>query len=274
MSRCLPITRVAGDGLQRGEDQVVVEEPLEIRMRDAPVAVTMRTPGADLELAAGFALTEGIVDTADDLETVRPCGEASFGNVVEIVLASSIAERRVEAISRARRELFLSSSCGLCGKESVEKVRQRVAVLDLEWKIPAETLTRLPTQMVARQGAFAETGGLHAAALFSTDGSMLTLREDVGRHNAVDKVIGHELLVGRLPASATILLVSGRASFELVQKAGRAGIPMLCAISAPSSLAIELARDLEMTLVGFLRDDRMNVYHDPGRLVAAAGVAT
>ena len=170
---------------------------------------------------------------------------------------------------RAKREMFLSSSCGLCGKESIDRIRQHLPELAEGLVVSPSLLEKLPEQMLAQQGAFAATGGLHAAALFSPTGALRVLREDVGRHNAVDKVLGHELLLGRLPLDDGILLVSGRLSFEIVQKAGRAGVPLLCAISAPSSLAIDLAAEIGMTLVGFLRAGRMNVYTDAfGRLRA------
>ena len=245
-------------------DEVVVEEPLEIRLAGEALAVTMRTPGHDEELAAGFALTEGLVDHPEDLEAVRPCSEAEWGNLVELELVAEVPESRSR---RAAREMFLSSSCGLCGKESIDRIRQHLAPLANGPEVDVALLEKLPEKMLAKQGAFAATGGLHAAALFRKDGRLSVLREDVGRHNAVDKVLGHELLLGRLPLSDGILLVSGRLSFEIVQKAARAGVPLLCAVSAPSSLAIDLAAEVGMTLVGFLRSGRMNVYTDaPGRL--------
>ena len=269
-TRTHPIVRYQNAVAELSRDSVVTEEPLEIRLQGESLAVTMRTPGHDEELAAGFALTEGLVDHPEDLEAVRPCADATWGNIVELELAQSAGVQDSRA-ARAKREMFLSSSCGLCGKEAIDRIRQQVAPLAKGPVVSPELLENLPERMLAEQDAFATTGGLHAAALFSATGQLVVLREDVGRHNAVDKVLGHELLLGRLPLSESILLVSGRLSFEIVQKAGRAGIPMLCAISAPSSLAIDLAVEIDMTLVGFLRAGRMNVYTDAaGRLSSVA----
>ena len=256
-----------GGAATAANDEVAVEEPLEIRLEGQALAVTMRTPGHDEELAAGFALTEGLVDQPEDLESVRPCSEATWDNVVELELAGEVSDARSR---RAAREMFLSSSCGLCGKESIDRIRQHLVDLASGPAIGLSMLEKMPEQMLAEQGAFAATGGLHAAALFSKEGRLQVLREDVGRHNAVDKVLGHELLLGRLPLSESVLLVSGRLSFEIVQKAARGGVPVLCAVSAPSSLAIDLATEIGMTLVGFLRAGRMNIYTDaPGRLAVA-----
>jgi FdhD protein len=256
------------DGADRGEaeDLVVVEEPLEIRVGDEPIAVTMRTPGSDPELAAGFCLTEGIVAEQDDLESVEACALADYGNVVRVTLSKSASVRRRDDVERARRELYLTSSCGLCGVQSIDRIERRVRPPEGRFRVTAAVLASLPGRMQEGQGAFAATGGLHAAALFTIDGSLIVLREDVGRHNAVDKVIGHQLLLGKLPFDPGLLLVSGRASFEVIQKAAAGGIAVVCAVSAPSSLAIDLARRLDLTLVGFLRPGRMNVYHDRGRI--------
>jgi FdhD protein len=247
------------------EDRVVVEEPLEIRLDGEPLAVTMRTPGHDEELAAGFCLTEGIVRQADDLESVVPCSVADYGNVVDVVLTEAARTQRAAAVGRARRELYLSSSCGLCGKQSIDRIEQRISPLPAGPVVSRQLLASLPERMRGAQDAFAETGGLHAAAIFSPAGELIVLREDVGRHNAVDKTIGRELLLGRAPLQGVVLLVSGRASFEILQKAAIAGIALVCAVSAPSSLAIDLALRLGMTLVGFLRPGRLNVYGDQGR---------
>jgi len=269
-TRTHPIVRYQNAVAELSRDSVVTEEPLEIRLAGESLAVTMRTPGHDEELAAGFALTEGLVDHPEDLEAVRPCADATWGNIVELELAQTAAGQP-SRVGRAKREMFLSSSCGLCGKESIDRIRQQLSRLGEGPLVPPSVLEDLPERMLAEQGAFATTGGLHAAALFSASGELQVLREDVGRHNAVDKVLGHELLLGRLPLSKGILLVSGRLSFEIVQKAGRAGVPMLCAISAPSSLAIDLAVEIDMTLIGFLRAGRMNVYTDAaGRISAVA----
>jgi FdhD protein len=263
-----PVERHDGGRRAAGEDAVVVEEPLEIRIGDEPLAVTMRTPGHDEELAAGFCLTEGIVGEADELESVTTCVEADYGNVVRVRLASAALERRRDRIERARRETFLSSSCGLCGKQSIDRIAQELRALGGRFQVSAAVLAGLPDAMRSRQDAFAATGGLHAAALFRPEGDLVVLREDVGRHNAVDKVIGHQLLLGGVPFDPGVLLVSGRASFEVVQKAVAAGIAAVCAVSAPSSLAVDLARGVGLTLVGFLRPGRMNVYHDRGRIAA------
>lgn len=260
------VLRCDGDERSRAEDLVVVEEPLEIRIGDEPLAVTMRTPGDDLELAAGFCWTEGIVADPDELESVEACAEAEHENVVRVTLGKAAVLARRDAIERSRRELYLTSSCGLCGVQSIDRVERNVRPPDGRFRVSAGVLAALPVRMQEGQGAFAATGGLHAAALFTVDGALVVLREDVGRHNAVDKVIGHQLLLGTLPFDPGILLVSGRASFEVIQKAAAGGIALVCAVSAPSSLAIDLARRLDLTLVGFLRPGRMNVYHDRGRI--------
>lgn len=260
------VLRREGGRTERTWDRVAVEEPLEIRVGDVPLAVTMRTPGHDLDLAAGFCLTEAVVASPDDLVRLESCSMADYGNIVEVELSESAAQDHRESLERARRQPYVSSSCGLCGKQSIDRIHQAAARPGDGPTVDAGLIAILPERMRAAQDVFTETGGLHAAALFGPDGGLRVLREDVGRHNAVDKVIGHELLLGRVPASDGILLVSGRSSFEIVQKTALAGIPVLCAVSAPSSLAIDLAERLGLTLVGFLRDGRMNVYHDPGRV--------
>lgn len=251
----------------RGEDCLAIEEPLEIRIGDEPLAVTMRTPGNDIDLAAGFCLTEGIVRHPDELESVEPCHEAKYGNVVAVTLAEDAMQRRGDQIARSRRELYLSSSCGLCGKQSIDRIEQDIMAIKGSFTVNRELLGQLPDVMRKAQATFEQTGGLHAAAIFSPDGQLAVLREDVGRHNAVDKVIGHQLLLGNVPIDPAILLASGRASFEIMQKAAMAGIAMVAAVSAPSSLAVDFAVQADMTLVGFLRPGRMNVYHDTRRLV-------
>lgn len=261
------VVRRSGERVEAGEDRLAVEEPLELRVGGTALAVTMRTPGHDEELAAGFCLTEGIVDSADDLAHIRPCEEAEYGNVVEIELAPAAASSHEQQIARARRELYVSSSCGLCGKQSIDRLEQAVDPLPEGLHVPAEIVRVLPERMRAVQPVFAATGGLHASALFSEDGELRVLREDVGRHNAVDKVIGHEVMLGRVPLHDGVLLVSGRVSFEIVQKAAMAGLAVVCAVSAPSSLAVDLAERVGMTLVGFVREGRMNVYAGPQRIV-------
>jgi FdhD protein len=257
------VLRLGSDRAQSGDDRIAVEEPLEIRVGNEAIAVTMRTPGHDDELAAGFCFTEGIVSHGDQIESVETCVEAEYGNVVVVRLTEGAPAHT----AAARRELFMSSSCGLCGKQSLDRVEQAVEPFgDRGPQLAHDVLIALPEAMHARQSTFAETGGLHAAALFSDAGELLVLREDVGRHNAVDKVIGQRLLRGHPRRAAAVLLVSGRASFEIVQKAAMARIPIVAAVSAPTSLAVDLAARLDMTLIGFLRDGRMNVYHDASRL--------
>ena len=254
----------------RRRDVLAGEEPLELRVNGRSLAVTMRTPGADFELAAGFLVSEGVIAQTHELVTMRYCaGKGADAvnrfNILDLDLASGVAPPSDEVA----RAFFTTSSCGLCGKASIDAVRtrSRFDVRDDFLRVTTATLVALPDQLRAAQTVFDKTGGLHAAALFSASGELLALREDVGRHNAVDKVVGWALLDGRLPLRETILLVSGRASFELVQKAVMAGLPMLCAVSAPSSLAVDLAVDSGLTLVGFLRDPSMVVYAGAERVL-------
>jgi FdhD protein len=251
--------------IQRVSDELSVEEPLEIRVRGRAISVTMRTPGHDEELAAGFLLSEGIVKRAGDVLKVEPCGRNEFGNVVNALLAPEV---HVD-FERLTRHVFASSSCGLCGKATIEAVCSRLSTLvsrDDGFTIDPNVITTMPQTMRAAQETFTRTGGLHAAALFDACGKLIVLREDIGRHNAVDKVIGHALMKQLLPLTRHVLLVSGRASFEIVQKALAAQIPIVAAVSAPSSLAVSFAKDAGMTLIGFLRDQRMNIYSHPQRL--------
>lgn len=273
-------------------ETLVVEEPLEIRINGRPVTVTMRTPGADVELAQGFLLTEGVIGHRDDVITVRYCHRAGSPpeqsasaapatdehpedsslaedgtnpyNVLDVTLADHVRAPVLDVT----RNFYTTSSCGICGKASLQAVEtiSRYCPGDDPTAIPAGTLTSLPQRLRSAQKVFDSTGGLHAAALFTTDGHLLAVREDVGRHNAVDKVIGWALENNRVPLSGTLLLVSGRASFELTQKAVMAGIPILAAVSAPSSLAVDLATQSGLTLVAFLRGDSMNVYSRPDRI--------
>ena len=244
-------------------DLLAREEPLEIRVRGRGVAVTMRTPGHDDELAAGFLLAEGIVHRAEQIVGIRPCQQArSPENTLNVFLAAGVKLDR----KRLTRHVFATSSCGLCGKASIEAVHQHFPPIHSTVTVAVRTLGALPDLMRAAQPAFTQTGGLHAAALFDLQGALLALREDVGRHNAVDKILGHGLLSKGLPFSSHILLVSGRASFEILQKALAGRIPVVCAISAPSSLAVEFARQNGQTLVGFLRDGAMNVYAGAERI--------
>ena len=258
----------SGRSTDRAET-LAVEEPLEIRVNGAPVTVTMRTPGSDVELAQGFLLTEGLITARDDVTTIRYCdGEDPDGlntyNVLDVTLGPDVPAPEVDIT----RNFYSTSSCGVCGKASMEAVRlsSRHAPGDDPATVPAATLTGMPSKLRAAQKVFAATGGLHGAALFDTGGELLAVREDIGRHNAVDKVIGWALESGRVPLTGTVLLVSGRASFELVQKAVMAGIPIMAAVSAPSSLAVDLAAQSGLTLVAFLRGDSMNVYSRGDRI--------
>jgi FdhD protein len=263
------ISHRTADGVVARPDTLVVEEPLEIRVNGAPLTVTMRTPGSDVELAQGFLLTEGIVTSRDDIATVRYCqGATDDGvntyNVLDVTLAPGVPTPDVDLT----RNFYATSSCGVCGKASLEAVRliSRHSPGDDPTTIAGEVLSALPAKLRKAQKVFASTGGLHGAALFGADGAELVVREDIGRHNAVDKVIGWALENRRIPLSGTVLLVSGRASFELTQKAVMAGIPILAAVSAPSSLAVDLAAQAGLTLVAFLRGTSMNVYTRPDRV--------
>ena len=266
--RVLRISGAGGSADYRA-DLLAVEEPLEIRIGGTPLTVTMRTPGDDIDLAAGFLFGEGLLNPSVDLRQIRMCDE----NVADVTLevAAEDVARATDA-RRAQRNFLTTSACGVCGKDSIEsiRVRSRYDIAADPVQVSPGILTSLPDRLRDAQRVFASTGGLHAAGLFTPDGTLLVLREDVGRHNAVDKVIGWALRGGRLPLAGHILLVSGRASFELVQKASVAGIPVLAAVSAPSSLAAGLAEEAGMTLVGFLRGTSMNAYTGAHRLTPAA----
>ena len=273
------ITRiVVGESRSRREDVLAVEEPLEIRVAGTPLSITMRTPGSDFDLAAGFLVSEGVLHHAEQLSAIRYCaggavdGENTY-NVLDVTLAPGVP--RPDA--SLDRNFYMTSSCGLCGKASIDAVRTRSAYpVDADpVTVTDELLTTLPYRLREGQAMFEKTGGLHAAALFdAATGALLVLREDVGRHNAVDKVVGWALKEGRLPLSGTVLMVSGRASFELVQKASMAGIPVLAAVSAPSSLAVDLGRELGLTVVGFLRGSSMVVYSGGERILATEAADT
>jgi FdhD protein len=263
------VQRRNADVTAEERDDLAVEEPLEIRVEGRPVAVTMRTPGHDEELAAGFLLTEGVVARREDVVSIlRPTtkrGGAVEMNIVDVRLA------RPEAVDFARltRHVFTASSCGLCGKATIASVQaQNPAMEPAEGpRAPTDVLARMPATLRTVQPTFQRTGGLHATGLFAADGRLLVSREDVGRHNAVDKVIGHLLLTGGFQPSEVVLLVSGRVAFEIVQKALAARIAFIAAISAPTSLAVDFARSSGLTLVGFLRDGRMNIYSGADRVV-------
>ena len=288
-----PVTRISlndGDSaVRRRADTLVVEEPLEIRIVGEALTVTMRTPGHDLELAAGFLVSEGVIAASGDLRSAIHCGGPGTGsaatslltigpamvgtpastentyNVLDIALAPGLAP----LVTDIARNFYTTSSCGVCGTASIDAIEKqsRYDVATDAAAVDAAVITTLPDTLRAGQAVFEKTGGLHAAALFdAASGELLVLREDVGRHNAVDKVVGWAVLEDRLPLTGTVLQVSGRASFELVQKAVMAGIPILSAVSAPSSLAVELATASGLTLVGFVRGSSMNVYSRPDRV--------
>jgi FdhD protein len=256
----------------RRPDTLAAEEPLEIRVGRAgeprpPLAVTMRTPGDDLDLAIGFLLGEGVIGAAEDVRTAQLCAgveQPNTYNVVDVTLAAGVAPPDTDPT----RHFYTTSSCGVCGKASIDAVRtiSRYPAAEDETAIAAGILAALPDRLRAAQRVFDRTGGLHAAGLFTPDGEMVCLREDVGRHNAVDKVVGWAVRSGRVPLRGHVLLVSGRASFELTQKASMAGIPILAAVSAPSTLAADLADEVGLTLVGFLRGGSMNVYAGAARV--------
>ncbi|MGV0627731.1 formate dehydrogenase accessory sulfurtransferase FdhD [Mycolicibacter minnesotensis] len=264
-----PAQHLTGTDTITRSETLVVEEPLEIRVNGTPVTVTMRTPGADFELTQGFLLTEGVIADRQDIETLRYCrGAVADGtntyNVLDVTLAPGVATPDLNVT----RNFYTTSSCGVCGKASLDAVRlaSRFPPGDSLVGVDAGTLAAMPDQLRGAQKIFASTGGLHGAALFAADGTLLAAREDVGRHNAVDKVIGWAIENNRIPLDSAVLLVSGRVSFELAQKAVMAGIPILAAVSAPSSLAVDLAEEFGVTLVAFLRGESMNVYTRPDRI--------
>ncbi|RFU85783.1 formate dehydrogenase accessory sulfurtransferase FdhD [Streptomyces triticagri] len=278
------VVRIRDGAVTTRPDTLVAEEPMEIRLNGRPLAITMRTPGDDFALAAGFLVSEGVLARADELQSIVYCAGATEDggntyNVVDVKLAPGVAVPEITL----ERNVYTTSSCGLCGKASLDAVRTQA-----HWpiddaagpdgatapvRLTPELLASLPERLRAAQRVFDRTGGLHAAALFSEAGELLDIREDVGRHNAVDKLVGRALQKGRLPLARTVLMVSGRASFELAQKAVMAGIPVLAAVSAPSSLAVDLAEETGLTLVGFLRGTSMNVYAGVDRVALPASVA-
>lgn len=268
----VPLRRVCwqGDAFLEDTDEVVREEPLEIRIGGVPVVVIMRTPGHDEELATGFLASEGVVDGADAIRSVRHCTVVEEpeveGNVVQVTLREGV---EVDW-TRLRRNLYSSSSCGLCGKASIDQLMLRCDPMVDDVRVTASCLYELPSRLRAAQDVFDRTGGLHAAGLFLADGQALVVREDVGRHNAVDKVVGWAMRNrGRLPLRGHVLMVSGRVSYEITQKAVAAGIPVIAAVSAPSSLAVDLAARAGLTLVAFLRGQRLCVYAGAERIVGA-----
>jgi FdhD protein len=266
------VERVSPNGRSRRVDALAAEEPLELRVNGRSLAVTMRTPGQDVELAHGFLLSEGVIGSAEDVSIARFCeGTGPDGmntyNVLDIALADGVPPPD----TGVERNFYTTSSCGVCGKAALDAVKLKTRhspALD-PVRVTPEALTGFPDALRERQKVFESTGGLHAAGLF-VNGELLVVREDVGRHNAVDKVLGWAVLQNLVPLRGAVLMVSGRASFELVQKAAMAGIPVLAAVSAPSSLAVELAEEQGMTLIGFLRGDSMNVYTGGERVLETA----
>jgi len=262
------IVRVGAGPDVPGRDVAAAEEPLEIRLGGTPFVVIMRTPGADQELAAGFLLSEQILRSRADLASARHCTDEDgrdAPNVLNVWLAGEAVERAAAALA-GRRHVTASSACGVCGRRSIDDLMEGVRRVDSTLALPRSVVVTLPSRLRAAQKTFDETGGLHAAGLFDDTGSLVAVDEDVGRHNAVDKVIGREWLAGRAGLSDRVLFVSGRTSFEIVQKAVVAGIPIVASVSAPSSLAIELARDAGVTLLGFVRDGTFNIYAGAARL--------
>jgi FdhD protein len=270
------MTRVSDGAPTLKTDTLVAEEPLEIRLGGRPLTITMRTPGDDFELAAGFLVGEGVVARAEEIRSIVYCAGATDDgvntyNIVDVVLADGV----VLPDLTLERNFYTTSSCGLCGKASLDAVRMvaRWSVREDPLRLDPATIATLPDRLRAAQRVFERTGGLHAAGLFDAGGELLCVREDVGRHNAVDKLVGWALQRDLLPLTGATLLVSGRASFELAQKAVMAGIPAMAAVSAPSSLAVELAAETGLTLIGFLRGTTMNVYAGAERLGLTAPVA-
>jgi FdhD protein len=265
-----PVLRLSADGERRRPDTIAAEEPFEIRVNGTPLSVTMRTPGDDVELAHGFLLTEGVIGDREDVLTARYCagtdddGQNTY-NLLDIRLAPGVPPPDPSVT----RNFYTTSSCGVCGKAALDAVRlaTRFPPGDDPVRLSPATLSTMPDLLRTKQKLFESTGGIHAAGLFTADGELLAVREDVGRHNAVDKVLGWALLAGRVPLTGCVLMVSGRASFELAQKAAMAGVPVLAAVSAPSSLAVDVADEQGMTLVGFLRGTSMNVYTGTHRLI-------
>lgn len=268
------IVKHQASGKAEKTDLVAVEEPLEIRLCFGPadqleqrsLAVTMRTPGHDFELAAGFLFTEGIIHSFSQIDNIRYCenlGKQEENNVVRVELSSSL----IPDFQKLQRNFYTTSSCGVCGKSSIEAVTVQCAPVKANWSVSAKLIQSLPDKLREAQHVFEHTGGLHASGLFDQQGSLILLREDVGRHNALDKVIGAMLFKEAIPLSDYILVVSGRASFELVQKAAITGIPVLVAVGAPSSLAVNLAQTSGITLIGFAREERFNIYTHPTRII-------
>ena len=268
--RNVTVTR-RGRSAQSGDrDRVAVEEPMEVRVNGAAFAVIMRTPGADRDLAAGFLLAEDVIRSAEELGTIAYCddpdvAEEGRANILNVTVTGGAVDRLATRLGE-RRQVMMTASCGLCGRLTIASLRSRVASVGGAWSVAASVISALPEALRNAQAVFDSTGGLHAAGLFDLDGRLQLSAEDVGRHNAVDKIIGRTLLAGRHPLDRSLLLVSGRTSFELVQKALLGGVPLIAAVSAPSSLAIELAEQAGVTLCGFVRGQSFNIYAHPERI--------
>lgn len=270
------ITRITNNQPEQTLDLLAVEEPMEIRLGFGPidarqqksVSVTMRTPGNDFELALGFLFTEGIIQNPTDVYKIQYCTELNNKENLENIVRVELNPNLDIDLSKLQRNFYTTSSCGVCGKESIEAIKTNCMVqqLDLTFKINPQTITQLPDKLRAQQSVFEHTGGIHACALFDALGNLLLLREDVGRHNALDKLIGAAINSPTIQPNKTVLLLSGRASFELLQKAAMASIPVVCAVGAPSSLAVQTAQSFNITLVGFLRNQRFNIYSTPQRI--------
>jgi FdhD protein len=256
------VLRVDNDQLDPAVDRVATEVALEVRLEHQPFSVIMRTPGSDHDLAAGFLFSEGVIRRAEDIRSIK---DGDSPNVVNVTLSLERAVIVPELMGQ-RRQVAMNSSCGMCGRRTLESLEVNAPPLAVRWTVPSSVVVSMPSILRASQRAFSETGGLHAAGLFDRKGSLEMSAEDVGRHNAVDKLIGRMLMNGRLPLEELLLFVSGRSSFEIVQKAFLAGVPFVGAVSAPSSLAIELARSSGITLLGFVRDSRFNCYAHHQRL--------
>jgi FdhD protein len=266
-TRVVPVTRVTGGVVSRTSDVAAAEEPLDIRLHGRSFAVIMRTPGEDRALAAGFLLSERIIHSADDIGAIEHCrhpDETKAHHVVDVYLVGDAAAR-VPRLLEARRQFIANSSCGVCGRATIDELAAGIAPLPGGPSVHADVIRGLPDRLRARQATFDETGGLHGAALFAADGTLIASAEDVGRHNAVDKVFG-SLIVEVKSLTATVLMVSGRVSFEIVQKAWLGGVPVVAAVSAPTSLAVELAEEAGISLLGFVRGDSLNIYSHDSRI--------
>jgi FdhD protein len=270
----IAVSRIFSDGQTTlAPDSLAVEEPLEIRLgfpnqKHKAISITMRTPGDDLELAAGFLFTEGILKTPGQVSRIRHCGLPDKDKNIQNTVVVELKENIDVDLKKLERNFYTTSSCGVCGKSSIDALYTGAQKISSNgFKVGTESIHKLPEILRAAQDVFERTGGLHASALFDADGKLEIVREDVGRHNALDKVIGAKFIAGEIPLREKILLVSGRASFELVQKALMAGIPVLAAVGAPSSLAVELAKEFGMTLAGFVRDNRFNIYTGKERII-------